>query len=193
MPIESLRSYQSGYVDLSCTKGIGMIPIEAKLTGRYRIDKNSNYIQGMLNKIDFVEYATGFSIESNFKKIINGEAGINIIRSTYTQSLSNEVSQSLFEFNSKVKFSFTPNLYFEIQYQYKNNTIEDFKMHNSYINSLLRYKFKNQKDELSLVGRNLLHMNQQRWASVSYRNGYFIERYYNQIPGHLLISYCHKF
>jgi len=72
------------------------------------------------------------------------------------------------------------------------NKSSNINLNQWHLNNLMCFRV-NDKFEIDLSGHNILNLNRQEWASVSYNGIYVAEKNFRQIPGNILLKLNYRF
>ena len=190
-PILSIPA-ENRYARLYASKGLGAIPWTLKLTGGY--NENSFYNQSA-NKDNIIKVrnTTGkFQIVTNYRQVLNMECKAELELIDNSSSLSLIKTQTIQRYSGKLKFNFSKRFWANVELEHVINQSLSTNLYQWYLNALICYKL-NDKMDINLSGKNMLHLNNQDWALVSYNGIYIAERNFRQIPGNLLLKLNYRF
>lgn len=167
-------------------KGLGFIPWTAKLNMGYNVLTSYNMLSDISAKVR-VKNATGqIQILSNYRGAVNFETKAALdLQSNHFSTGSRK--QTIQRYSGNLKFNFHHRIWANAEVEHVVNRSVDLNQCLYYVNAGVYYALS-KRVELDLVGKNLLHLNKQDWTSISYTDNYISEKYFYQIPGHIMLK-----
>lgn len=187
----TVRPTESLIMRLYFNKGLGFIPWTVKFNLGYDAFTTHNQNFDIENKVRVNNTTSQVQLQSNYHKWIDAElqAGIDIQKSLLFDKSHKQTIQryaGILKFNIKSRFRAN------VGAEYAINRSSGLDQRVCYLNADIYYTLSKQL-ELNLVGRNMLHLNQQDWTSVAYSDNYIVQKYFYQIPGHLMLKMKYSF
>lgn len=177
--------------NLYISKGIGALPIDVKLQGRF-MHSNYNFRHNLQDDICFSSKVEGsLSLSSRFRSFpINFEIGTTLDDATTKFSHSTSHSHTR-EIGLRGKVHWAYKKIFASIAGYTNSL--SFNEERRIFRDLeLQVKYQlNTKCELSLRGKDIFHLHKNEWKIETLSPSAYSSKLYSRIPGHLLLSLCY--
>ncbi|MDR0371415.1 MAG: carboxypeptidase-like regulatory domain-containing protein [Prevotellaceae bacterium] len=178
---------------LFVNKGLGFIPWVIKFTGGYNHTSFSNHAMGIKNKLRVENTSGQLQLESNYRnRIVNFECKVGHEYFNNKSSLGAESAQRIRRYGGKIKMNINKRLFTAVELEYAINEAPDYNRSQYNLNANINYVI-NKNFEIEAVGINILHPDKQYWVATSNNGVYISERYFRQIPGHLMLKVRYKF
>lgn len=182
------------YAVLFIDKGLGFVPWEAQLSASCM--SNTYFFQtlGVDNKNHLKNMKARLQLQSNYKRMINGEIGAGLEYSQNELSFNNlKVYQVVQRYNAKLTLVAGKRFRSYAGLEYVINNSSDFYRNIYYVNAAAYYNFLKNKIEVGIEGNNILNLNNQEWISVASNGLYTSEIYYYQLPGYIMLRLNYRF
>jgi hypothetical protein len=176
---------------LYLNKGLAFIPWTAKLTIGYDALTSHHLLSETERKVRVGNTTGQIQFLSNYHRMMDFEARATVDINN-SHFLTGSRKQMIRRYAGNLKFNFHRRIRANAEMEYVINRSTDLNQRLYVLNAGLHYALS-KKVELNLSGMNLLHLSRQDWTSISYSDNYIAEKYFYQIPGHIMLKMKYVF
>lgn len=180
------------YISSHISKGLGSLPIDAKLFATLSQSDSKTTINHVDGSISLVSYSTSLALVSRSKKVLNGDVGISYQSSrSELQTIATIKSQlNQYEGHAALMVTFKK---FNGEIRYTFTHLENGSYTRDFHDLGFRMEYRMGQWRMLLRGSNILNIDKMDWLAVSSTPFTVNTVTYRKIPGYLLGGVAFRF